>query len=273
MSDAEICSATAARLRELSEQLARPRSSPTRRPRSWPARPRSSPPRAAPCSTSGCASSRELARPIPMADHASSPRSALAERTIPTTCASWSRTTSTSCASPSAAATAGLEEAMRYSLLAGGKRIRPVLTLATARAAGIEPESVLPDRRRDRADPHLLADPRRPAGDGRRRPAPRAADVARRTTARTSRSSPATASSPRRCGSFAERQSGRAGARCVAALREIGTATGVEGMVGGQYVDVTEPDLDADGLRGLHELKTGKLIARERRASHCSLPA
>ena len=31
-----------------------------------------------------------------------------------------------------AALTAGLEEAMRYSLLAAGKRIRPVLALATA---------------------------------------------------------------------------------------------------------------------------------------------
>ena len=42
------------------------------------------------------------------------------------------------------AATAGLEEAMRYSLLAGGKRIRPVLVLATARAVGMEPARVLP---------------------------------------------------------------------------------------------------------------------------------
>jgi geranylgeranyl diphosphate synthase type II len=32
-------------------------------------------------------------------------------------------------------------------------------------------------------------------------------------------------------------------------------------MVGGQYVDVTAPgDLDAAGLRRLHELKTGRLI-------------
>src|SRR5689334_17098209 len=38
-----------------------------------------------------------------------------------------------------APATAGLEEAMRYSLLAGGKRVRPVLALATARALGAEP--------------------------------------------------------------------------------------------------------------------------------------
>ena len=33
---------------------------------------------------------------------------------------------------------------MRYSLLAGGKRIRPVLTLATAEALGRAPEEVLP---------------------------------------------------------------------------------------------------------------------------------
>ena len=38
----------------------------------------------------------------------------------------------------------GLEQAMRYSLLAGGKRIRPVLALATASAIGRDPEWVLP---------------------------------------------------------------------------------------------------------------------------------
>ena len=42
------------------------------------------------------------------------------------------------------AVTAGLEEAMRYSLLAGGKRIRPVLALATARAVGRDAADVLP---------------------------------------------------------------------------------------------------------------------------------
>src|SRR4051812_21352107 len=41
-------------------------------------------------------------------------------------------------------ATKGLEEAMRYSLLAGGKRVRPVLSLATARAIGIDHHRVLP---------------------------------------------------------------------------------------------------------------------------------
>src|SRR5205085_8572149 len=41
-------------------------------------------------------------------------------------------------------ATAGLDEAMRYSLLAGGKRIRPVLALATAEALGSDPDDLLP---------------------------------------------------------------------------------------------------------------------------------
>ena len=37
----------------------------------------------------------------------------------------------------------GLEEAMRYSLMAGGKRIRPVLTMAVCQAAGGSPEEAL----------------------------------------------------------------------------------------------------------------------------------
>ena len=49
-----------------------------------------------------------------------------------------------------------LYEAMRYAILGGGKRIRPVLTLEFARG-----DATL-----------LLADPRRPALHGRRRSAP-----------------------------------------------------------------------------------------------------
>ena len=37
-----------------------------------------------------------------------------------------------------------LADAMRYSLLAGGKRIRPVLALATAETLGRDPEQLLP---------------------------------------------------------------------------------------------------------------------------------
>ena len=42
-----------------------------------------------------------------------------------------------------APSTEGLEEAMRYSLLAGGKRVRPVLALATARELGADPGTFL----------------------------------------------------------------------------------------------------------------------------------
>ena len=66
-------------------------------------------------------------------------------------------------------------------------------------------------RRRDRADPHLLADPRRPAGDGRRRASPRAADVARQV--RRERRDPRRRWSLRRGDSPVLRASRRAGAR------------------------------------------------------------
>ena len=38
----------------------------------------------------------------------------------------------------------GLEEGLRYALDGGGKRVRPVICLATGEAAGTEPEDVLP---------------------------------------------------------------------------------------------------------------------------------
>src|SRR5207237_10020831 len=59
----------------------------------------------------------------------------------------------------------------------------------------------------------------------------------------------------------AERQTGPPD-RVLAALGQLVDAAGVGGMVGGQYLDVTEADdLDAAGLRRIHELKTGRLIA------------
>jgi geranylgeranyl diphosphate synthase type II len=46
-------------------------------------------------------------------------------------------------------------------------------------------------------------------------------------------------------------------ARVLAAVGELAAATGVTGMVGGQYVDVVG---ESEDLRRLHELKTGRLI-------------
>jgi geranylgeranyl diphosphate synthase, type II len=149
---------------------------------------------------------------------------------------------------------------MRYSLLAGGKRIRPVLTLAGARALGADPADVLPtaaaielvhtyslihddlpamdddDLRRGRPTCHIAFGENVAilAGDGLMAEAYRL---------------------------ILERQAGEP-ARLLAALRELSDAIGVDGMVGGQYVDVAgDPDLDGDSLRGMHAMKTGKLIA------------
>ena len=49
-----------------------------------------------------------------------------------------------SCFAPAGDGADGLREAMRYSLLAGGKRIRPVLCLEFARVCGGDPEKALP---------------------------------------------------------------------------------------------------------------------------------
>jgi geranylgeranyl diphosphate synthase, type II len=155
--------------------------------------------------------------------------------------------------------TAGLEEAMRYSLLAGGKRIRPVLALATARAIGMEADEVLPlagaielihtyslihddlpamdddDLRRGRPTCHVRfgEDVAILAGDG-------LYAEAFLLVLSEQRGDPA---------------------EVLAAVRELAAATGAQGMVGGQYIDVAEAaPAGPDGLRRLHELKTGRLI-------------
>ena len=158
------------------------------------------------------------------------------------------------------AGTEGLEEAMRYSLLAGGKRIRPVLALATAEDLGRDRAEYLPlaaalelihtyslihddlpamdddDLRRGRPTCHVKygEDIAILAGDG-------LYAEAFRHLLRHQRSEPA---------------------RLLRAAAELATATGVNGMVGGQYIDVRGlvPHGDVT-LRRLHELKTGRLIA------------
>ena len=159
--------------------------------------------------------------------------------------------------------TEGLEEAMRYSLLAGGKRIRPVLALATAEALNRPPDEVLPlaaaiemihtyslihddlpamdddDLRRGKPTCHVAfgEDVAILAGDGLFAEALRLA--------------------------LAE-QKGES-ANVLAAVRELVTAAGTHGMVGGQFLDVAAESRaaphDERELRHLHELKTGALIA------------
>jgi geranylgeranyl diphosphate synthase, type II len=157
-------------------------------------------------------------------------------------------------------ASAGLEEAMRYSLLAGGKRIRPVLALATANAIGLEADEVLPLAAAiELIHTYSLIHDDLPAMDD---------DDLRRGRPTCHRRFGEDVAILAGDGLYAEafrlllgEQRGEP-AYVLAAAAELAAATGVQGMVGGQYLDVagTAPP-GASGLRRLHELKTGRLIA------------
>ena len=159
---------------------------------------------------------------------------------------------------PAPAPTAGLEEAMRYSLLAGGKRVRPVLALSTARALGAEPERFLPVACAiELIHTYSLIHDDLPAMDD---------DELRRGLPTSHVKFGEDVAILAGDGLFAEAMGmfcGQPGepARVLAALGELCAATGVDGMVGGQYVDVKVAERDAKVLRDLHTLKTGRLIA------------
>ena len=154
----------------------------------------------------------------------------------------------------------GLNEAMRYSLLAGGKRIRPVLALATAEALGRDPDEVMPlALALEMIHTYSLIHDDLPAMDD---------DELRRGKPTCHVAYGEDVAILAGDGLFAEamalvlrRQSGDS-ANVLAAAAELTGAAGVGGMVGGQYLDVTaSADLDPAGLRRVHELKTGRLIA------------
>jgi len=147
---------------------------------------------------------------------------------------------------------------MRYSLLAGGKRVRPVLALATARALGADPERYLPVACAiELIHTYSLIHDDLPAMDD---------DELRRGLPTSHVRFGEDVAILAGDGLFAEairlfcEQPGEP-ARALAALRELAGATGVDGMVGGQYVDVVGGEGGAEGLRALHTLKTGRLIA------------
>jgi geranylgeranyl diphosphate synthase type II len=156
-------------------------------------------------------------------------------------------------------AAAGLEEAMRYSLLAGGKRIRPVLALATARAIGTDVRSVLPlAAALEMIHTYSLIHDDLPAMDD---------DALRRGRPTCHVKYGEDVAILAGDGLYAEafrlvlRDQEGEPSRVLAAVCELAAATGVNGMVGGQYIDVRNlvPAGEAT-LRRLHELKTGRLI-------------
>jgi geranylgeranyl diphosphate synthase, type II len=152
---------------------------------------------------------------------------------------------------PFAAELGRLEAALRYSLLGGGKRIRPVLCLATGEALGRDAEDLLPAAcALELVHTFSLVHDDLPALDD---------DDLRR-------------GQPSAHVQFGEDVAILAGDALLAeafrlalrypspdVARELVDAT--LGMIGGQYLDVTtDGELDPERLRRLHALKTGRLL-------------
>jgi geranylgeranyl diphosphate synthase type II len=155
--------------------------------------------------------------------------------------------------------TAGLEEAMRYSLLGGGKRIRPVLALATARAIGMEPDEAMPlAAALELIHTYSLIHDDLPAMDD---------DALRRGQPTCHVKFGEDVAILAGDGLYAEAfghlltHQRSAPELVLLAAAELAAATGVNGMVGGQYADVNAGSPPGGAaLRRLHELKTGRLI-------------
>jgi geranylgeranyl diphosphate synthase, type II len=145
-----------------------------------------------------------------------------------------------------------LEEALRYSLLGGGKRIRPVLCLATGETLGLAPEELLPAAcSLELVHTFSLVHDDLPAldDDDLRRGQPSAHVKFGEAVAILSGDALLTEAF-----SLILRHS------TTEPARELALAT--LGMIGGQYVDITtDGELDGPALADLHRLKTGKLLA------------
>ena len=142
----------------------------------------------------------------------------------------------------------GLDLSMRYALEGGGKRVRPVLCLATAEAAGAEPEAALPAAAAlELVHSFSLVHDDLPAldDDDERRGRPSAHVAFGEATALLAGDA-LLAEAFRLALSYSTPLVGR----------ELAQAT--LGMIGGQHRDVTGDTAD---LAALHRLKTGALFS------------
>ncbi len=154
-----------------------------------------------------------------------------------------------------------LHEAIRYSVLAPGKRLRPILVLASAEAVGGKPETVMPtacalecihvfslihddlpcmdddDYRRGRLTNHKVF------GEAM---AMLAGDALQALAFEL----------------IADNAAVVAPDRVVAVIKRIANAAGTWGMVGGQVVDIESEgkDISAETLQYIHAHKTGALL-------------
>jgi geranylgeranyl diphosphate synthase type II len=156
----------------------------------------------------------------------------------------------------------GLVEAMRYSMLAGGKRVRPTLCMEVARVFGAEPERVLPSAAAiELIHTYSLIHDDLPAMDD---------DDYRRGQLTAHKKYGEAMAILAGDAFFGEaltlitvKQEGSC-EEVLEVVRELAGSTGVEGMVGGQVMDMDHTGVgaktDTETLYMIHKYKTGALI-------------
>jgi geranylgeranyl diphosphate synthase type II len=156
-----------------------------------------------------------------------------------------------------------VHEAMRYSLFAGGKRVRPILAVAAAEALGAKTADLLPIAGSlELIHTYSLVHDDLPAmdDDDLRRGRPTCHKVYGEAVAILAGDGLLTMafetlSDPRRLKAVPAN-------RLVSIIKEVSTASGVFGMIGGQVVDMESEgrDVDFPTLEYIHTHKTGALI-------------
>lgn len=158
-----------------------------------------------------------------------------------------------------------LHESMRYSLFAGGKRVRPILTIAAAEAVGVgvAGQAVLPVASSlELIHTYSLIHDDLPAmdNDDFRRGKPTNHKVYGEAMAILAGDALLTMAFEL-C-SRAHTDQGLDAARQVRLIRELAVGSGNVGMVGGQVLDIQaeNKDIDLTTLQNIHKHKTGMLI-------------
>jgi geranylgeranyl diphosphate synthase, type II len=157
---------------------------------------------------------------------------------------------------------AALEEAMRYSMLAGGKRVRPTLCMEVAWVFGADPVQVLPSAAAiELIHTYSLIHDDLPAmdDDDFRRGRP----TAHRKFGEAMAILAGDAFFGEALTLLTVHQEGTC-AQILEVVRELADSTGVNGMVGGQVMDMEQTGIgarvDLRTLHMIHKYKTGALI-------------
>ena len=155
-----------------------------------------------------------------------------------------------------------LKEAMYYSLLAGGKRLRPVLCLSTAALFGLSAEAVMPFAASlEMIHTYSLIHDDLPAmdDDDLRRGRPSCHKAFDEATAILAGDALLTDA----FGFMASTVKDIPAGRVLEALASVSSAAGSAGMVGGQILDMGctgKTDVPLETLQTLHALKTGAMF-------------